>query len=294
VSRFTKQLTRRALTEKDIEDILLELETGLLESDVALEVVEKIIDETREGLTGKAYGVTESVPKTAREAIVGAIRDVLGVEGYSLLDAISSAKLENRPFLVLFVGYNGTGKTTTIAKVAKMLMDWGFTCVIAASDTYRAAAIEQLQYHADKLGVKMITHKRGADSAAVIYDAVTHAKSKGIDVILADTAGRVHTNINLMDEMRKIVRVNKPDSVIFVGDALAGNDIVQQVKEFNDACDITGVILTKVDADVKGGAAVSVSYTTKRPIMYVGVGQGYDDIQEFSPDWFVDLIFSED
>jgi fused signal recognition particle receptor len=294
VSRFTKQLTRRALTQKDIEDILTELETGLLESDVALEVVEKIIEETREGLTGKAYGVTESVPKTAREAIVGAIRDVLGVEGYSLLDAISAAKGENRPFLVLFVGYNGTGKTTTIAKVAKMLMDWGFTCVIAASDTYRAAAIEQLQYHADKLGVKMITHKRGADSAAVIYDAVTHAKSKGIDVILADTAGRVHTNINLMDEMRKVVRVNKPDSVIFVGDALAGNDIVQQVKEFNDACEITGVILTKVDADVKGGAAVSVSYTTKRPIIYVGVGQGYDDLQEFSPDWFVDLIFSED
>lgn len=293
VSRFTKQLTRRALTQKDIEDILMDLETGLLESDVALEVVEKIIQETRDGLSGKSYGVTESVPRTAREAITNAIRDVLGVEGFSLLEEISSAKGENRPYLILFVGYNGTGKTTTIAKMAKTLMDWGFSCVIAASDTYRAAAIEQLQYHADKLGVKMITHKRGADSAAVIYDAMKHAKSKGIDVILADTAGRVHTNVNLMDEMRKIVRVNKPDSVLFVGDALAGNDIVQQVREFNDACDITGVILTKVDADVKGGAAVSVSYTTKRPIIYVGVGQGYDDLQEFSPDWFVDLIFGD-
>lgn len=293
VSRFTKQLTRRALTQKDIEDILEELETGLLESDVALEVVDKIMQETRDRLTGKSYGVTESVPRTARDAIMEAIRDVLGVEGFSLLDEISRAKGESRPYLILFVGYNGTGKTTTIAKLAKMLMDWGFTCVIAASDTYRAAAIEQLQYHADKLGVKMITHKRGADSAAVIYDAMKHAKSKAIDVILADTAGRVHTNVNLMDEMRKIVRVNRPDSVLFVGDALAGNDIVQQVREFNEACDITGVILTKVDADVKGGAAVSVSQTTKKPIIYVGVGQGYDDLQEFSPDWFVDLIFSE-
>ena len=175
--------------------------------------------------------------------------------------------------------------------MAKLLMDKGFTCIIAASDTYRAAAIEQLEYHAEKLGVKMIKHKRGADSAAVVYDAIQHSRSKGINVVLADTAGRVHTNVNLMDEMRKIVRVNKPDAVIFVGDALAGNDIVEQVREFNETCNISGVILTKADADVKGGAAVSVSYTTKKPILYVGVGQSYEDLQEFSPDWFVDLIF---
>jgi fused signal recognition particle receptor len=293
VSRFTKQLTRRALSPKDVDDILSELETGLLESDVALEVVDKIIEETREGLTGRSYGVTESVPKTARESIMAAIQDVLGSGSYPLLDKIADAKERGDPFLVMFVGYNGTGKTTTIAKIAKLLLDRGFTCVIAASDTYRAAAIEQLEYHADKLDVKMITQKRGADSAAVVFDAMLHAKSKKIDVILADTAGRVHTNVNLMDEMRKIVRVNKPDSVMFVGDALAGNDIVQQVREFDDACDISAIILTKADADAKGGAAVSVSYTTKKPILYVGIGQGYDDLQEFSADWFVKLIFNE-
>lgn len=291
VTRFTKQLTRRALSEKDVEDILADLETGLLESDVALEVVEKIIEETRRALTGRSYGVTENISKTARDSIHQAIRDVLGTESFSILDQVTQAKMEGRPYLILFVGYNGTGKTTTIAKMAKLLMDKGFTCIIAASDTYRAAAIEQLEYHAEKLGVKMIKHKRGADSAAVVYDALQHSRSKGINVVLADTAGRVHTNVNLMDEMRKIVRVNKPDAVIFVGDALAGNDIVEQVREFNETCNISGVILTKADADVKGGAAVSVSYTTKKPILYVGVGQSYEDLQEFSPDWFVDLIF---
>ncbi len=291
VSRFSKQLTRRALSERDVEDILSDLEIGLLESDVALEVVEKILEETKSGLTSRSYGLTDNVPKTARDAIVVAIRDVLGGSTYSLLDELSKAKAEGRPFLILFVGYNGTGKTTTIAKVAKMLRERGYSSVIAASDTYRAAAIEQLQYHADKLGIKMITHRRGADSAAVIFDAMQHARSKRIDAVLADTAGRVHTNVNLMDEMRKIVRVNKPDAVLFVGDSLAGNDIVQQVKEFDQACDIDGVVLTKVDADVKGGAAVSVAYTTGKPILYVGVGQGYDDLQAFSADWFVDLIF---
>ncbi|TLN01198.1 signal recognition particle-docking protein FtsY, partial [bacterium] len=227
VSRFTKQLTRRALTEKDIQDILSDLESGLLESDVALEVVDKIMEEARLALTGRSYGLGESIADTAMGSIKGAIRAVLGLQPYSLLEEASKARKEGRPFLVLFVGYNGTGKTTTIAKLAKLLMDNGFTCVIAASDTYRAAAIEQLEYHAPKLNVKMIKQKRGSDSAAVIYDAMDHARAKKVDVVLADSAGRVHTNVNLMDEIGKVVRVNRPDAVIFVGDALAGNDIVQ-------------------------------------------------------------------
>ncbi len=293
VSRFTKQLTRQALTEKDVQDILSDLESGLLESDVAVEVVDRIMNEARLVLTGRSYRLGENVAEIAMESVKSAIRAVLGCETYPLLDQVARAKAGGRPFLILFVGYNGTGKTTTIAKMAKLLMDKGFSCVIAASDTYRAAAIEQLEYHAQKLNVKMIKQKRGSDSAAVIYDAMDHARAKRIDVVLADSAGRVHTNVNLMDEIRKVVRVNKPDAVIFVGDALAGNDIVQQVKEFDQACNITGIILTKADADAKGGAAVSVSYTTKKPILYIGVGQGYDDLQEFSPDWLVDLLFRE-
>ena len=291
VSRFTKKLTRRTLTESDIEDILSELEVGLLESDVAVEVVDRILEEARKNLTGRRFGISDDISKIARDSVRSALRDVLQSERIDLLEEIRKKKAKGEPYLILFVGYNGTGKTTTIAKIAKMLKDSGFSCVIAASDTYRAAAIEQLEYHADRLGLKLIKHKRGGDSAAVVYDALQHAKAKNIDVVLADTAGRVHTNVNLMDEMRKIVRVNKPDAVLFVGDSLAGNDIVEQVRQFDEACNITGIILTKADADAKGGAAVSVAHATGKPILYVGVGQGYDDLQEFTPEWFLDLIF---
>jgi len=291
VSRFTKQIAGRSLSEKDVQDVLDDLEMGLLESDVAVEVTDKIIEDTRKALTETSFGVTDSVPRKAKETVKTAIQDTLQTDQFPFLEEVERARSEGRPYVILFVGYNGTGKTTTIGKVAHLLMKKGYSCVIAASDTYRAAAIEQLQYHADRLGIKMVKHKRGSDSAAVVYDARQHARSKGIDVVLADTAGRVHTNINLMDEMRKIVRVNSPDAVFFVGDALAGNDIVQQVREFNETCDIDAIILTKIDADVKGGAAVSVSHTADRPILFVGTGQGYEDLQEFSADWFVDRIF---
>ncbi len=293
VSRFSKQIARRSLSEDDIQDILEALEMGLLESDVALEVTETIIEDTRASLTSQDFGITDNVTNIARESIVAAIRDVLSADRPQLMDEIRKARQEGRPYLILFIGYNGTGKTTTIAKVAHMMIEKGFSCVIAASDTYRAAAIEQLEFHADKLGVNMIKHARGSDSAAVVYDAKQHAKAQGVDVILADTAGRMHTNVNLMDEMRKIVRVNDPNAVLFVGDALAGNDIVKQVEEFDAACEIDGVILTKADADAKGGAAVSVAHTTNKPILFVGTGQDYDDLQKFSADWFVDLIFGK-
>ncbi len=291
VSRFTKKLTGRALDQSDVEDIISELELGLLESDVAVEVVDKILEQVRQNLAGRRFGLSDDISKIAKESVRTALREVLQTESINLLDEIREKKAKGEPYLILFVGYNGTGKTTTIAKVAKMLKDNGLTSVIAASDTYRAAAIEQLEYHAERLGVRLIKHRRGGDSAAVVYDALQHARARNIDVVLADTAGRVQTNANLMDEMRKIVRVNKPDAILFVGDSLAGNDIVEQVKQFDKACNITGIVLTKADADTKGGAAVSVAYATGKPILYVGVGQGYDDLQKFSTDWFLDLIF---
>lgn len=194
------------------------------------------------------------------------------------------------PQVILFLGVNGTGKTTTIAKFAHLLQKRDFSVVLVAGDTFRAGAIEQLTEHANELGVKLIKHQKGADSAAVVYDAIQHAKSKGLDAVLVDTAGRMQTNQNLMDELRKICRVNDPDFRIFVGDALTGNDAVDQARDFHEAVGVDGVILTKLDSDAKGGSALSIANEIKRPIVYVGVGQSFDDLMEFDPEWFVDQV----
>jgi fused signal recognition particle receptor len=193
----------------------------------------------------------------------------------------------------MFVGVNGTGKTLSIAKIAYLLQQHGKSCVMAAGDTFRAGAIEQLTIHADKLGVKIVKHGPGSDPAAVAYDAIEHAKAKHKDVVLLDTAGRMQTNSNLMDEMAKIKRVAKPDMIIFVGDALSGNDAVEQAKRFNEVVGIDGVILTKVDADAKGGSSLSIAYTIGKPLLFIGVGQGYDDQIPFNPEWMVQHIFEK-
>ena len=199
---------------------------------------------------------------------------------------------QGEPLVVMLVGINGTGKTTTIGKLSNYYIKKGYTPVIAASDTFRAGAIEQVQYHADNLGVKLIKHEKGSDPAAVAFDAVQHARAKGKELVLIDTAGRMQTNTNLMDEMKKIRRVSKPDLVVFVGDALTGNDATEQARKFNEAIDIDGVILTKADADSKGGAALSIGYIIQKPILFLGMGQSYDDIKEYDPDWMLEQIFS--
>jgi fused signal recognition particle receptor len=193
----------------------------------------------------------------------------------------------------MFVGVNGTGKTLSIAKIAYQLIKQGKTCVLAAGDTFRAGAIEQLTVHAENLGVKIIKHGPGSDPAAVAFDAIEHAKAKHKDVVLLDTAGRMQTNYNLMDEMAKIKRVAKPDLVIFVGDALSGNDAVEQAKRFNEVVGIDGVILTKVDTDAKGGSALSIAYTIGKPLLYIGVGQKYEDQIPFNAEWMVENIFGK-
>jgi fused signal recognition particle receptor len=193
--------------------------------------------------------------------------------------------------IVSFIGVNGTGKTTTIAKLAERLKEQQYNVVIAAGDTFRAGAIEQLEKHADRLGVKMIKHQQGADPAAVIYDAVQYAKNNKKDVVLADTAGRLHTNTNLMEQLKKISRVVKPDLVIFVDEAIAGNDAVERARLFNDAVPVSGTILTKADADAKGGAAISIAHITGKPILFLGVGQEYKDLKKFETQWFLDRLF---
>jgi fused signal recognition particle receptor len=283
----------KTISEKDIDDILFELEMSLLEGDVAMDVAEKIINSVKEDLVGRKIKRRSDVTDFTREALKKAISDILDIEGKDINLLLKEAKKSGEPLKIMFVGINGTGKTTTIAKISTYFMEKGYTPVIAASDTFRAGAIEQLTHHADKLGIKIIKHKKGADPAAVAYDAVEHAKAKGKELVLVDTAGRMQTNINLMDEMKKIKRVIKPDLIIYVGDALTGNDSVEQALKFNDAVGVDGIILTKADADAKGGSALSIGYVIQKPILFLGTGQSYSDIIEFKPDWMVEQIIGE-
>lgn len=275
------------IDEKSLEEPLWNLQLALLESDVALEVAEEIVNSVKSELLGKRRKILSEVSGIAEEAIRKALLKVLSVDSLDLYDFIKNAR---KPVNIVFVGVNGTGKTTTIAKVAHTLKQQGYSVVIAAADTYRAGAIEQMEKHAQNIGVKVIKHPPGGDPAAVIYDAIQHAKAQGKDVVLSDTAGRMHVNINLMDQLKKIWRVTSPDLVIFVDEAIAGNDAVERAKMFNNHVGFNGSILTKADADAKGGAAVSIAHVTKKPILFLGVGQGYEDLKKFDANWVVDRL----
>lgn len=282
----------KTISEKHLEDTLWDLEMGLLEGDVAMEVASNVVDSVKNNLVGRKIKRSNDITEYTFNALKDAVSDIIDIPGKSMTEMIEEK--ENGPFVVMFVGINGTGKTTTIGKLANYYLKKGYEPVIAASDTFRAGAIEQVTHHADNVGVKIIKHQKGSDPAAVAFDAVEHARAKGKELVLIDTAGRMQTNTNLMDEMKKIKRVSKPDLVVFVGDALTGNDATEQAAKFNDAIDIDGVILTKADADSKGGASLSIGYIIKKPILFLGVGQGYDDIKEYDPEWMLNQLFSSD
>jgi len=280
----------RRLKESVMDDLLHDLEIGLLEADVALPVAEELIGSVKEALLGKRIDKAFDLEEAVRLALKSAVRQVLSQQEFSLTERM---KAKTPPYVIMFVGINGGGKTTAIAKMANRLHKHGYSSVLAAGDTFRAGAIEQLTIHADKLGCKIIKHQEGSDPAAVAYDAIEHAKARKKAVVLIDTAGRMQTNTNLMDEMKKIKRVAKPDAVFFVGDALAGSDAVEQAKRFDAAVGIDAVILTKIDADAKGGAALSIAKTIGKPIAYVSIGQEYEDFRRFDADWMVARIFGE-
>ena len=284
----------KTIQEKHVEDILFELEMELLQGDVAMEVATEVVESVKENLVGKKIKRSNDITEYTFYALRDAVEEIISIPGKSMTEMIEEKKAQGEPLVVMFVGINGTGKTTTIGKLANYYMKKGYTPVIAASDTFRAGAIEQVTYHADNVGVKIIKHQKGSDPAAVAYDAVEHARAQGKELVLIDTAGRMQTNTNLMDEMKKIKRVSKPDLVIFVGDAITGNDATEQARKFNEAIDIDGVILTKADADSKGGASLSIGYVIQKPIMFLGVGQGYDDIMEYDSDWMLNQLFSDD
>lgn len=283
--KITEVISKKALSEKQFDDLFFELEVVLMENNVAVEVIEKIKQDLKQELVEKPI-LRRKVKDIIIETLKKSLDELFDVDKINLIE---KAK-EKKPFIICFVGINGSGKTTTIAKICRLFQKNNLNCVLAAADTFRAASIEQLQIHADKLGVRMIKHDYGSDSAAVAYDAIKYAQAKKQDVVLIDTAGRLHSNVNLMDEVKKLVRVAKPDLTLFIGESITGNDCVEQAKKFDEIVGIDGIILTKSDVDDKGGAAISISYVTKKPILYLGTGQEYDDLKEFDPERIISGI----
>jgi len=288
---FGEGFLARRLKDDTISEVLDDLEIVLLESDVAMPVVHRLQRNLRRELEGKKLRRGVEAEDAIRISLERSCREILARPPIDL--AATIRQHAPKPYVIMFVGVNGTGKTTSVAKLAIWLRGQKISSVIAAGDTFRAGAIEQLLVHGERTGIRVVRQQEGSDPAAVAYDAIEHARARGVDVVLIDTAGRQHTNENLIEEAKKIRRVAAPSLTLFVGDALSGNDVLEQAKLFDAAVGVDGLILTKLDADTKGGAALSATYVTKKPILFVGTGQGYADLVPFDPDWMVRRLFAE-
>jgi len=291
LSGLVEKIATTELKAENLRPILSNFRLNLIENDVAVAVADHICEEIEKRLDGVQVRRLEDRKEIVKKSLHEILLTIMTTnETINLLENVEEKRRAKEPYLIVFVGINGTGKTTTIAKVAQLLMKNRYSVILACSDTYRAGSIEQLEEHAKRLGVRMIKHKYGADPAAVAYDAINHARAHGVSAVLIDTAGRIQTDRNLMNELAKIKRVINPDLTILTVDALTGNDAVMQAEEFHKSVGIDGTILTKVDADVKGGAALSVTYVTGKPIVFIGTGQKYDDLEGFNPEKFVHMI----
>jgi fused signal recognition particle receptor len=287
-SNLYDRIAKSELKGKDLDNILDEFQLSLIESDVAVSAADFISNELREKLKDAQFARFTD-PRTRvkvilQEVLLSLLQRAGQLDIFALIDKKKSV---GEPAVLVFIGINGTGKTTSVAKLAYILQKKGRTVILAASDTYRSGSIEQLEEHARRIGVRIIKHQYGADPAAVAFDAVNYAKAHRINAVLIDTAGRMQNNKNLLEEMRKIVRVTNPDLTILVVDALTGNDAVEQGKVFSEAVKIDGIILAKLDADVKGGSAISLSYIMGKPVAMVGTGQKYDDLEPFQAEAIV-------
>ncbi|MFP3191093.1 MAG: signal recognition particle-docking protein FtsY [Thermoproteota archaeon] len=276
------------LSKEDLKEELWRFELKLVENNVAAEIAHTIVDEIASKLETKKFSRFEGTDKIINSIYRESLENLLEeVPEYDLINEIK----KNKPYIILFVGINGTGKTTSIAKICNFLKNkYGFKCLLACADTFRAGAIEQLESHAKVLNVMMIKHKYGSSPTAVAYDAVMYAKKYDVDVVLIDTAGRMDTDINLINEMKKLVRVIKPNAILLVVDSLSGNDAYYQAEIFNKELNITGYILTKVDADERGGTILSLIYSTKKPILFVGTGTSYEDIIPINKEWIISKL----
>jgi fused signal recognition particle receptor len=283
---------KKSLTEKKIDESIKDLRILLIRNDVAIDTADEICKQISDSFKDQQIARLTSTKKLLFDTLRDIITEILTPE--VRIDLLEEVKKKNQPYVIIFLGVNGTGKTTTMAKVAHFFKKNGFSIVAAASDTFRAAAIEQLSYHMDNVGIRVIKHEYKSDPASVAYDAIEHAKAKKIDIVLVDTAGRQVTDKNLMIEIRKICRVAQPDCKIFVGDSLAANDALYQAREFDKHVGIDANILTKLDADAKGGAALSISFETKKPIIFLGTGQNYEDLEPFDREVFISNILDID
>jgi fused signal recognition particle receptor len=291
VSKVLVKISKSELGGKDLDRYLEEFKLDLIQNDVALPVAERICDLMKDKIHGALVprfgdkqSIVDSALRDSLNEIMSAAHDI------DMIRLIEEKRAQNSPTTIVFLGVNGTGKTTSIAKVARLLLRKGFTVIIACADTYRAGSIEQMEEHAERVGVRTIKHPYGSDAAAVAFDAINYARSHGTNAVLVDTAGRMQTNRNLLDEMKKIVRISKPDLKILVVDALTANDAVEQSKVFNEAVGVDAIILAKLDADARGGSAISVTFTTKKPVIYAGVGQGYEDLVPFNSGFVIKNI----
>ncbi len=281
-----------SLNDDEIENFLENIKVPLLESDVSYETTDAFLDNLKANLK-LAKIDSRDINKELIELVRKSLFEVLSksASGVDVVEFIKGKTASgNAPVKILFLGPNGTGKTTTMAKIAYKLKNSGITCVLSASDTFRAAAIEQTEHHANKVGVPVIKSKYGADPASIAFDAIAYAKAHNIQAVLIDSAGRQETNRNLINEMQKMVKVAKPDLIIFVGESTAGNALSEQVKEFNKFMKIDGIVLTKIDCDVKGGNAISIAYTTGIPLLYLGTGESYDALVPYTPEFIVNAI----
>jgi fused signal recognition particle receptor len=292
-SLLIEKVSSEELNPDKIKPLLEDFKITLVKNDIAYSVAESICSEVGEKLSGVKVKRFEDIKPIVKSTLKQVLLEKLSTKyDKDLIETVKSKLSEKEPAVILFVGVNGSGKTLTVAKVAKLLLKNGFTVCIACSDTFRAGAIEQTEILANRLGIRAIKQSYGSDAAAVAFDAIQYAKAHGINAVLIDTAGRMQTKRNLMEEMQKIARVAKPDLVVFVGDSLTGNDAVNQAEEFMKCLNLDLVILTKMDADAKGGAAISISALISRPIAYIGVGQSLDDLKPFNSEKFVEEILS--
>ncbi len=276
-SRLVSKISSAKLTQEQFNEIFEELEITLLENNVALEAVDKIKESLFKSLVGQEVK-KQDAEKKVLESLKDSVLSVL-IEPPNFIEQINSHK---GVFTILFFGINGAGKTTSIAKIAHLLKKNHISCVLAAADTFRAASIEQLKTHGERIEVTVVSSQYGADPASVAFEAKKYAEKNHIKVVLIDTAGRMYTKENLLKEMEKIVRVSQPNLKIFVGESITGNDAIEQARTFNETIGIDGIILSKADIDEKAGTILSVSHVTKKPIYFLGIGQGYDDLEVFS------------
>jgi len=285
---FSRSVT---LSDSDIGNFLENLKVLMLESDVSYNTTEAFLNNLEKELRSSKFEskqIKEELAKYVRNAILNVLNSTK--PGIDIFEFVQAHKNDSSPIKILFLGPNGTGKTTTIAKIAYGLKLRGIGSVFSASDTFRAAAIEQTEHHAKKVGATIIKSRYGADPASVAFDAIAYAKAHRINVVLIDTAGRQETNKNLVNEMTKIARIAQPDITVFVGESTAGNAIAEQIKEFSKFIKIDGIILTKLDCDAKGGNALSIANITGIPVLFFGTGESYESLIPYDPNFIINAI----